>query len=93
MAKSALPLLSKSLGKLFAAPRPRPLDRQRKPRERAKALAAELGCEIEPMRPGFNVWPPASITDEGDPFAGDHYCNDWSEAAAALETYRGLVAK
>lgn len=54
-------------------------------RQRAKCLAVEHSIELEPCAPGINVWPPRGLSV--DPFEGDHYASDWSEALAMVEAY------
>lgn len=79
--------LGRALGRLFAAPRPRPADPHRRQREKAKALASEHAIEIEHLHGGgFNVWPPRSFTGD-DPFEGDHYCSDWDEVLTMVQRY------
>lgn len=79
--------LERALGKLFKGPAPKQQDKQRKPREEAKRLAAEHGIEIEKLPGGgMNVWAPARIAAD-DPFEGDHYANDWQEALVTVQTY------
>lgn len=68
-----------------AAPARKP-DPFRRDRAEARALAAVHSIEIEPMRPGFNVWPPKSWRG-ADPFEGDHYAQDWREVATMVRTY------
>lgn len=82
--------LQKALARAFAAPKPRIRDAHRSARAKAMNLARELGCEIESLQPGsgMNVWPPKGMSDERDPFAGDHHAEDWSMALQMLSQYR-----
>ena len=84
--------LSKDLSRIFSAPAPKKPDTQRKHREEAKSLAQKHCIEIEALRPGFNVWPPASVADtDRDPFAGDHYADDWQEVAVMVKQYAAIA--
>jgi hypothetical protein len=77
--------LSKSIGQYFKAPASRPADPFRKSRPEAKKIATALGIEIEPMRPGFNVWPPAALADtDADEFGGDHFADALIAARAEI---------
>lgn len=87
-----LKVLEKTLDRIFKGPAKRKPDTQRKPREQAKALAAKHGIEIERMRDGgMNVWPPAALPDASDPYAGDHYANDWADVLGMVEGYAKLL--
>ena len=80
--------LEKSLSKLFKVPAPKKSDTQRRPRERAKALATEHGIEIEKFSEGgMNVWPPKMLQESRDPFGDDHFAGDWNEALSMIEQY------
>ena len=59
------------------------------PRSKATRLAKKWGIEIE-LFPGDtfkNVWPPESISDEDDPFDGEHCTHSWGEALERGERY------
>lgn len=92
-----LPVLSSMLGQVFKGgkkKKTRSKDIYRKPREKAKALAAEHGIEIEKLTDGgMNVWAPDSLPENLDPFAGDHFANDWSEACSMVEAYAALCVE
>ena len=80
--------LQARLGAMFKPTSARMGDPQRKVRELARALAKQLGVEVERLAAGgFNVWPPRGMTDEDDPFAGDQYATDWQEALQHLQAY------
>lgn len=80
--------LEKDLGKLFNAPAPKKRDTQRRQREEAKKLAAAHGIEIEKFSEGgMNVWPPRALDEALDPYAGDHYADDWAQALAMVKQY------
>lgn len=82
--------LSTSLGRLFKPTPTRKPDAQRKAREEAKRFAALHGIAIEALKGGgMNVWPPRSFHLQ-DPWEGDHYAQDWSEALPMVRTYAGL---
>lgn len=84
--------LEQALGTIFKAPAARKPDTQRRQRERAKALAAEHGIEIEKFSEGgMNVWPPRALDDSRDPFAGDHFADDWADALSMVEQYVALL--
>ncbi len=83
--------LERELARLFSTPKPKKTDTTRGSRTKAKALAAAHGIEIERVDGGMNVWPPSTVSDAADPFAGDHYCNDWSEALSMAEAYAKLA--
>ena len=66
----------------------------RKPRAEAKRLAAEAGVDIESLRPeyaGSNVWPPKGLEPPNDPYAGDHYADDWNEVLVMVRRYHDQV--
>jgi len=84
--------LGKLLGAGFTAPRPRQADPYRKSRPAAKKLAATHGIEIQPLKPGFNVWPPKALAEEADPFPGDHYANDGDEALERVNAYVAAIS-
>ena len=75
-------------------------DPERGVRQEAKRLAAAHGIEIEATRDAYgstlNVWGPrwADGTDEeaADPFYGDHYADDWSDALARVREYVEVIA-
>jgi hypothetical protein len=75
----------------IVAPAPvRKVDTQRKDREEAKRLARANGVEIEVGNPSpdcIYVWCP-QFDEDNDPYEGDHYVYDWSEA---LERVKGYV--
>lgn len=77
--------LQQALGQMFRPAAPKKADKHRRAREEAKRLAAECGCEIEPCKPGFNVWPQAGLID--DPWDGDHYCQDWNDVLVMTQSY------
>lgn len=83
--------LSASLGRMFKPAHVRKADMQRKAREEAKRLAIAHGVEIESFKGegGMNVWPPKAYRLQ-DPWEGDHYAQDWSEALYMVRTYAGL---
>lgn len=83
--------LQKDLARIFKAPIARKPDPCRKAREEAKRLAKEHGIEIERVDSGFNVWPPRE-RESDDPWAGDHYCQDWCEALTMVREYAGVSA-
>lgn len=57
-------------------------------------LALEHGIEIEALEGGgMNVWAPQGIDESVDPYAGDHYASDFTEALAMVEVYVGLKAQ
>lgn len=79
--------LSTSLSKLFRPTPTRRPDTQRKAREEAKRLAKAHGVGIEALKDGgMNVWPPKSFSGE-DPWAGDHFAQDWREALLMVRAY------
>lgn len=84
--------LSAMLGQVFK-PAAKPKDPFRKARAEAKQLASQHGIEIEPLRPGFNVWAPAGLSDTpADPFEGDHYADDWSDVLERVKAYVSAAA-
>lgn len=83
--------LGRMLGRTFKPAATRRPDIYRKEREEAKRLAAICGCAIEREGAGWNVWPPAALPIESDPFEGDHYCQDWSEVLDAVRLYDAHV--
>lgn len=84
--------LSKSLQRLFRPQVTRSPDTHRRAREQAKPLAQAIGCDVEPLRPhGMNVWPPRGLAEELDPFDGDHFASDWTEALDMLKQYERIV--
>ena len=86
--------LARRLGATFL-PKPekqRQPDRHRKARERAQVVAKQFGIKVEREGSGLVVWPPASIPDGADAYGGDHGCQDWSEAAEAVDHYVTLLA-
>lgn len=86
--------LSRELGALFRPAPPRRGDPHRKARERAKALAARLGVEVERLAGGgMNVWPPRGLASHADPFEGDHYAQDWPDALQRVEAYEAASNK
>ncbi len=86
-----LKLLETELGRLFRAPRVRPVDVFRRSRGKAKKLAARHGLEIEQFREGgMNVYPPSTLDEHADPYAGDHYASDWDEALTLAREYARL---
>jgi hypothetical protein len=86
--------LEKAFGKLFQASPKKPSDPHRKSRTKAKLLAAEHGIEVEKLAEGgMNVWAPDWVPEAQDPFAGDHFANDWAEALSMIEQYIALRAQ
>ncbi len=80
--------LEKTLGRVFKSPTPKKADTQSRQREEAKQLAAEHGIEIEKLREGgMNVWPPKGLADCIDPFDGDHFAEDWTDALSMVKQY------
>lgn len=80
--------LERALARAFKAPNQKKPDTHRKQREEAKKLAAAHGIEIEKFAEGgMNVWPPNSLDDALDPFAGDHYAEDWTGALLMIRQY------
>ncbi len=79
--------LKKLLNDCFKAPAVRKADPFSKSRPLAKKLAAEIGVEIEALKPGFNVWPPKIMEDADDPFSGDHYASDWDDVLEMVQAY------
>ena len=78
--------LSRMLAQTFKPAAPRRTDPHRRAREQAKRLASLVGCEIEPMSGGgMNVWAPANCAS--DPYDGDHYAADWSDALERVRRY------
>ena len=50
-----------------------------------------LGVEIERLEGGgFNVWPPATLDESDDPYAGDHFVHNWHEALEHVQSYAAL---
>lgn len=85
-------VLNALLGNAFKAPKARQPDPYRKSRPEAKRLAAQLGVEIEALRPGFNVWPPKAIADtDKDEFKGDHYAENWDDVLERVKAYGAAV--
>lgn len=84
--------LGKLLGNGFKARHRRQADPYRASRPTAKKLAATHGIEIEPMKPGFNVWPPKALVEEADPFPGDHYANDWDSVLERVNAYVAAIS-
>lgn len=85
-------VLNTLLGKTFKPPKARQPDPYRKSRPQAKQLAAQLGVEIEQLRPGFNVWPPKELMDtDDDEFKGDHYADDWDGVLERVKAYGAAV--
>jgi hypothetical protein len=89
--------LQRELSRLFRPAPARQPDIHRKARQQAKALAKQHGIEIEPLNGGMNVWPPKGWADVErwagvDPFDGDHYCPDWTEALQMVGVYARAVA-
>lgn len=67
-------------------------------RAKAKRLATQHGIEIEVDRwDGYSrivVWGFDGVLDSGfDPFEGDHYAEDWSDALERVEAYVEVLAK
>jgi hypothetical protein len=60
-------------------------------RRKAKELAAKYGIEIERDLGNLIVWPPSDVSEEEDPYAGDHYCDFWTDALAMCEAYAALM--
>lgn len=82
--------LSSSLSRLFKPATARPPDTHRKAREEAKKLAKAHNVEVEQIKGGgMNVWPPRGFLLQ-DPWDGDHYAQDWTEALYMVRTYAGL---
>jgi len=83
--------LQRELARMFSEPKRRKPDPHRRDREIAKPLAAQHGIEIERCEDGgFNVWPPKALDTRPewiDPFDGNHFCNDWTEARMLIERY------
>jgi hypothetical protein len=88
------PKTLKSLNKLLtqAFTPPRAPDVYRKSRDKSKKLAKQHSIEIQPMKPGHNVWPPKLLADSSaDPFDGDHYANDWDEVCERVQKYAEIL--
>lgn len=80
--------LKKSLGRYWKGTAKRQPDPFRKARPLAKELAATHSIEIEPLKPGFNVWPPEGIIDTpADEFGSDHYVEDWKAVLERVQAY------
>ena len=66
-------------------------------RSRARRIEKKIGAEIDNGEwtgnrdTGLFVYPPFSITEEEDPYAGDHSAGDWHEALAMLRDYEKMV--
>lgn len=78
--------------------KPKVVDREASVRRKAKRLATRYGIEIEVERyyDGFTdiiVWGPSDICDDEDldPFYGEHYAENWSDALARVEDYAALL--
>lgn len=71
-------------------------DPERGARQKAKALAASHGIEIE-VEPGRGgnviVWGLRDIPDAEDPYEGDHYANDWADALDRVQAYADIVTR
>lgn len=81
--------LQRALTGVFRPAAARRADPHGRERTEAKRIAKGKGIEIETLRGGgFNVWPPANAA-ETDPFAGDHFCTDWTEVLSMVRTYSG----
>ena len=81
--------LQTALGAMFRAPRP--ADPHRRAREAARRLGAEIGACFEKLPGGgMNVWPPKGC--QADPFEGDHYAPDWSDALARVRAYAAAMS-
>ena len=66
-------------------------DPQRHARGLAKALASAIDVRIERLKDGgFNVWPPATLDESDDPYAGDHFVHDWSAVLEHVQSYAAL---
>ena len=75
------------------AAQPKRQDSQRKAREEANRLADLHGISIERLRDGINVWPPMAISDtDRDPYDGDHFANDWSDALEMVQAYAKAIS-
>mgnify|MGYP000007546961 FL=1 len=80
--------LEQTLGRVFKSHSPKKSDTQRRQREEAKQLASEHGIELEKLREGgMNVWPPKALPDCLDPFDGDHFAEDWTDALSMVKQY------
>lgn len=82
--------LQKQLAGMFRVPRQRESTAQRRARERAQPIAERWGIEIEPLRPGMNVWPPKGFRGI-DPFEGDHFAQDWEIALSMVRAYASAI--
>ena len=66
-------------------------------RARARRIEKKIDAEIDNGEwtgnrdTGLFVYPPSSITDENDPYAGDHSAGDWHEALEMLKDYEKMV--
>lgn len=85
-----LGIVQRDLTKLFGSKKPKQKDVFRSARMKAKALAAKHQIEIEKRDGGMNVWAPATLAAP-DPFEGDHFADDWSEALAMVTAYARLL--
>lgn len=86
-----LPAAAPVVAKVMRAP-----DSERKFREKAKALAAKHGIEIEVVRDSGSiiVWGHPSVMDtDADPHDGDHYAEGWGDALTRVEEYVALAEK
>lgn len=82
--------MQKQLSAIFR-PRTVRTEPHRKARKLAKALASALSVEIERLEGGgFNVWPPATLDESDDPYAGDHFVHDWSAVLEHVQSYAAL---
>ena len=65
-------------------------------RAKAHRISKKIGADIEVYRSmgytDMTVYPPSSISDDDDPFTGDHACFGWEEVVEMLETYQEMVA-
>ena len=72
----------------------KPKDPNASVRAKARRIAKEIGAEI--VTHGSHdaykeIYPPSSITDEEDPYCGEHMTYDWEESLERLEGYKKIV--
>ena len=85
--------LSRDLGKLFSAPKPK-RESMGTYRRKALALAAKIGVTAEYDRDLrlYLVIPPEHIENtDSDRFKGDHCAADWKEALYMVEEYAKTI--
>jgi len=72
----------------------KPKDPNASVRAKAHRIAKEIGVEIVthgPHDPYKEVYPPAWLHEENDPYAGEHMVYDWQEALDMVQEYKRIA--